>query len=112
MFVADIEDKCILGIDFLTATDDESNLQFVLGIKAPKSFGKKEKFACARVNYCTRSFLSELFKRDSKNLNFEQKEKFAWLSIEFQDIYSEDIVTGNCDIEEHKIKLLDPRPIK
>jgi len=31
---------------------------------------------------------------------------------EFRNVFSEQIVTGNCDVMQHEIKLLDSRPIK
>jgi len=45
-------------------------------------------------------------------MNISQKEIFVELLEEFQDVFSEQIVAGNCDIMQHEIKLSDSRPIK
>jgi len=45
-------------------------------------------------------------------MDVSQSSIFADLLEEFQDIFSEQIVAGNCDIMQHEIKLSDSRPIK
>lgn len=112
MFVADIKDECILGADFLSATSAESSLQRALGVS---SLAKdRKKFNCSRVSLDTQipSCLKEMFDRDSRNLDSQQKIKYAELLTEFQDIFSEEIIAGDCTIVEHKIELTDSRPIK
>lgn len=49
MFVARIEDDCIVIADFLVATDFESHLRSCLEINLPKEL--KRKFTCARVSF-------------------------------------------------------------
>lgn len=84
MFVAAIEDDCILGVDFLATTNVKSNMRTVLGLKALGNSEKK--FSCAHINYFTRvpDFLLELYEQNSKILNLEQKEKFAKLFLSFK----------------------------
>jgi len=45
-------------------------------------------------------------------MDVSQRGIFADLLKEFQDVFSEQIVAGNCDIMQHEIKLSDFRPIK
>jgi len=54
----------------------------------------------------------ELFERDSQKMDISQKKIFVELLEEFQDVFSEQIVAGNCDIMQHEIRLSDSRPIK
>jgi len=56
--------------------------------------------------------LRELFKENSKNLNEEQHEIFVDFLEEFQDVFSNDIIAGNCDIVKHVVNVRDPLPIK
>lgn len=74
-----------------------------------------KELVCARLSHQGNkvpTFLTELFERDSVNLDLVQKEIFAELLTEFQDIFFENIIAGNCDLVEHKIELDDPHPIK
>ena len=41
-----------------------------------------------------------------------QKQKFAQLLVNFQNIFEDDDVSGKCNLVEHKIELIDPRSIK
>ncbi|KAL6258232.1 hypothetical protein P5V15_010161 [Pogonomyrmex californicus] len=56
--------------------------------------------------------LKELFAQNSSSLNETQKETFVNFLNEFQDIFSEDVVAGNCELIENEIKLKNCRPIK
>ncbi|KAL6268331.1 hypothetical protein P5V15_001458 [Pogonomyrmex californicus] len=56
--------------------------------------------------------LKELFAQNPSSLNEAQKEAFVTLLNEFQDIFSKNVVTGNCELVEHEIKLKDCRSIK
>jgi dsDNA-binding SOS-regulon protein len=67
--------------------------------------------SCSRVIEIS-SFLKELFERETYNLEDEQKKCFAQFLIEFQDVFSEEIVAENCKEVEHKIVLTDSKPIK
>ena len=56
--------------------------------------------------------LKEVFKDNSQNLDSSQKQKFAQLLVNFQDIFEDDDVSGKCNLVKHKIELIDSRPIK
>lgn len=45
-------------------------------------------------------------------MNRIQKIDFIEFLKEFQDVFSEEIVAGNCDIVEHRINLRESNPIK
>jgi len=56
--------------------------------------------------------LKELFVNNLKDLNEKQREIFIDFLKEFQDVFSKDVIAGNCDIVEHVINLKDSLPIK
>jgi len=56
--------------------------------------------------------LKELFVNNSKNLNEGQREIFIDFLEEFQDVFSKEVIAGNCDVVEHVINLKDSLPIK
>jgi len=56
--------------------------------------------------------LKEFFEKETQDLNEEQKERFANFLTEFRDVFSEEIVAGNCKLVEHIIKIEDSNPIK
>jgi len=56
--------------------------------------------------------LRKLFEKKTQELNEEQKERFAKFLIEFQDVFSKEIIAGNCNVVEHTIKIKDSNPIK
>ena len=56
--------------------------------------------------------LNDVYKDNSQNFDSSQKQKFAQLLINFQDIFEDDDVSGKCNLVEHKIDLSDPRPIE
>ena len=108
MFVAEIHDDCLLGVDFLKKVSLENVFESAFG----NSKSKKEKnFNCSRV-VSVPSVLRELIEKNSENLVDSQKEVFAGLLNEFQDIFSEEIIAGNCDIICHSINVEDSPPIK
>jgi len=49
---------------------------------------------------------------NSLNLDKTHKNIFADFLCEFEDVFSEDIVAGNCDVVEHVINVKDSSPIK
>jgi len=53
----------------------------------------------------------EFFEKETQELNVEQKKRFAKFLIEFQDMFSEEII-GNYNVVEHTIKIKDSNPIK
>lgn len=73
---------------------------------------------CGRIkNYMVKEYslpnsLFEVFEQGSRNLNFEQKKEYCILLKKFQDLFSENIVAGNCEVIKHRIRLSDPHPIK
>ena len=56
--------------------------------------------------------LKDVYKDNSQNLDSSQKQKFAQLLINFQDIFEDDDVSGKFNFVKHKIELSNPRPIK
>ena len=56
--------------------------------------------------------LKDVFKDNSQNLDLSKKQKFAQLFVNFQDIFEDNDVSGKCNLVEHEIELIDPRPIK
>lgn len=108
MLVADISDECILGTDFLEK----------VGLDRVFEFGKTEKrnkteFSCSRIlEEKVPHFLQIFFEENSKNLYSFQKEIFADFLVEFQDVFSENLIAGNCEIWEHSINVKDSKPIK
>lgn len=112
--VADINDECILGEDFLSKTGLINGLfESVLGL-TEIDLGERG-LICSRIENCPAqlpSCLLQTFEESSLKLNnLERKNFFDFLS-EFRHIFSENIVAGNCDVLSHNIKLCDSRPIK
>lgn len=68
LFIANIENDCTLGIDFLKLTNVESHLYSILGIGRREFSG-----ACVESEIQVPGFLKELFERDSEKLSLEQK---------------------------------------
>jgi len=50
--------------------------------------------------------------KETQNLNEEQKEQFANFLTKFQNVFSEEIIAGNCRMEEHRIEIGNSGPIK
>jgi len=116
VYVAEIGENCILGADFCLQTGiDEVFKSAILESSQEK---KSEHFLCCRISSSKgipeREFprCRELFERDSQKMDVSQKKIFAELLEEFQDVFSEQIVAGNCEIMQHEIRLSDSRPIK
>ena len=55
--------------------------------------------------------LKDVMEDNSQNLDSSQKEKFAQLLGNFQDIFEDD-VAGKCNLVEHRIELSHPRSTK
>lgn len=49
---------------------------------------------------------------NSENLDVSQKESFVNFLQKYEDVFSENIVAGNCDIVFHEINIKDSAPIK
>lgn len=112
MLVADINDDCLLGVDFFRAANLKRVFDSVLGVSEQNKF---QNFACLRLESFVEKIpqtLKELSEESSKNLNFSQKAVFASFLSEFQDVFSEDVVAGNCGLVEHEINLSNSCAIK
>jgi len=117
LFIAEINDDCLLGVDFLKIVNLENVFDSVFGkIKLEN----KENLKCCRIEEISErnslervpTILKKLFVDNSANLDKIRKNTFADLLCEFQDVFSEDIVAGNCSTVEHVINVKDSSPIK
>jgi len=106
MLVAEINDNCILGVDFLKKIHLENIFETI--------FSKQKEVQCGHLEsiFEVPSNLKNLFKESSKNLNESQKQLCAEFISEFCDVFSEEIIAGNCKIGEHVINLQDSSPIR
>jgi len=112
MFVANIGDDCLLGVDFLSSVRLENIFDPIFEDSNP---GEGSNLLCSRIRSLKDEipfFVRELFERESKDLNEDQRDRFAQLLKDNQDVFSEEIAAGNCDILEHVINLKDSNPIK
>lgn len=108
----EMEEDCLLGVDFLKKTNSENVCREAFGFSELK---KEQNLNCLRIqDYSEKvpSILMELYENDSVNLNKSQKDIFANLLNEYEDIFSEKIVAGNCDIVTHAINVRNSSPIK
>ncbi|KAL6258227.1 hypothetical protein P5V15_010156 [Pogonomyrmex californicus] len=111
MYVAEIEDACILG-DFLVKVGQNRILNSLFNNDNSK---KEENLSCSRISLPERKIpklLLDFFDRNSVGLNDLQKENFSEFLEEFQDVFSENIVAGNCSVIEHSISVGKSSPIK
>jgi len=106
MLVANINDSCILGVDFLKKIHLENIFKTIFSEQKKIQCGRLEGFLEVPLN------LKCLFEERSKNLNESQKQLCAEFINEFHDVFSEEIIAGNCEIGEHVINLQDSFPIK
>ena len=63
---------------------------------------------CCRIIEWTEELpdlLKDVYEDNSQNLDSLQKQKFAQILINFQDIFEDDDVSGKCNLVEHKIEL-------
>jgi len=111
MFVAKINDDCLLEADFLRRI----GLKNIFDREFNESkLNEKEIYNCSRIedSPTVPSILKELFESDSVNLEITQRKIFADFLNNFRDVFSENIGVGNCDIVEHVINVKDYFPIK
>jgi len=108
MFVSEISDDCLLGVDFLRRVNLSNVFDSVFG----ESNVSKQVARVGEFNERVSCSLNELFVNYSKNLNEGQREIFIDFLEEFQDVFSKEIIAGNCDVVEHVINLKDSLPIK
>jgi len=106
MLVANINDNCILGVDFLKKIHLENVFKTI--------FSEHKEIQCGRLEsfFEVPSNLKYLFEENSKNLDESQKQLCVEFINEFRDVFSEEIIAGNCEIGEHVINLQDSSPIK
>lgn len=112
VFVADIVDECLLGVDFLLKVGLEEIFYSVFKVGTNNGFKELE---CARVVNFEEKVphkLEDLYKKNNLNLNEAQKKDLVEFLEEFQDVFSEEIVAGNCNVIEHQINLKESNPIK
>jgi len=107
MFVSEISD-CLLRIDFLRRINLNNIFEAAFRNSNVIQQVTRVEESTERVSF----FLKELFLNNSKNLNEEKREIFVDFLKEFQDVFSKDVIAGNCDIVEHVINLKDSLPIK
>jgi len=70
---------------------------------------------CSRIHSCESEIpqtLKDLFVRESSDLTEAQKILFAQFLTEVQDLFSEEIVAGNCGVVKHAINVKKSNPIK
>jgi len=112
VFIAKIEDDCILGVDFLERVK--------LGGIFTSFFNGEElenqkNFLCSRISREGEGIpqnLLEFYEKNSITLDVLQKEKFAEVIVNFLDVFTEEIVAGNCSVIEHAINVNNSSPIK
>lgn len=113
-FVANVEDECILGENFLSKTGIINGLfESIFGLTGES--GSERGLICSRIGSCSAElphFLSRVLEQSSPKLNKYQKRDFSDFLSEFCGVFSEDVIAGNCDVLTHAIKLCDSRPIK
>jgi len=111
VYIVEMKDDCLLGNDFLLAMNFEETLVSFFG----DSSQRRKELVCSRIESEANGvplFLRELFVKETQNLNEEQKEQFANFLTRFQDVFSEEIIAGNCRMVEHKIEIESSGPIK
>ena len=99
VFVAKIDDNCLLGVDFLKKLNLENVFDSFLNSSSEKV--EKEVFNCSRIvapSEKVPSILKNLYEKSCTNLGEIQKSIFADFLCRFRDVFSQEIVAGNCDI--------------
>lgn len=112
MFAVEMNDDCLLGADFLRKLNLERIFVETLGLG--KS-GSEEIFNCGRIENFSEEIsetLKGIHKNNSENLDKEQKKIFIDFLREFENVFTENIVAGNCDVVAHGINVKDSLPIK
>ena len=115
VFVADIADDCILWCDFLSKTGITESINKIFQNSPSTIDSNADEQGCCRIIEWAEELpdlLKDVFKDNSQNLDSSQKQKFAQLLVNFQDIFEDDDVSGKCNLVEYKIELVDPRPMK
>ncbi|KMQ85049.1 krab-a domain-containing protein [Lasius niger] len=112
MFIMEMNDDCLLGVDFLKNMNLENVFGFAFGF--PES-NREQTLSCSRIQDSSErvpSILKEFYVNNSVNLNETQRDVFVDFLREHQDVFSGEIVSGNCEIVKHVINIKDSSPIK
>jgi len=110
MLVASISDDCILGAGFLEKVKLEKIFESEFGSSGIES---DNEISCSRMmREGMPYFLQMFFEENSKNLTSSEKDIFADFLIEFWDVFSENLITGNCEVLRPSINVKDFKPIK
>lgn len=107
-----MEDDCFLGKDFLKIINLENVFDSIFGTD---EFGEGKVSRGSRVIGSSGKVppsLENLFLNNSKDLNESQKGVFVNFFDEFQDVFSKEIVAGNCELVKYEINVKDSPPIK
>jgi len=94
MFVANIDDDYLLGTDFLSTIGLENVFDSFFG---DLDSGKERNFLCLGIKSFEDEvplFVKELFEKKSRNLNEDQRNHFAQLLKNNQDVFSEETGRG------------------
>jgi len=108
LLVAEILDDCLLGVDFLKEIRLENIFEPIFGTPEPGRVVARIMDPLEGIS----SSLRSLFTRNLGSLLEEQKKDFANFLKEYQDVFSDNIVAGKCDLVEHKIIVKESSPIK
>ena len=119
-YVVEMVEKCILGAAFLQkhrCSMDLSRNVLCLPGRPEIRFGgpsaEEEKQVKGEGETVVPQHLEELYTRCSSGLSEKQKNLFAELLHEFQDVFAVDATQlGNCDWVKHTVDTGDHRPIK
>lgn len=113
-YVAEMEDECILEIDFLSKTEQIRNF-FEKIFGSTEEVERKKEQVCSRMKDSSTQLpncLSQIEEQNSLNLDSSQRKIFAKFLFEFCEIFSENIVVGSYDMISYRIKLNNFHPIK
>ncbi|KMQ90068.1 integrase core domain protein [Lasius niger] len=108
MFVAEINDECLLGIDFLKKINLDKVFTSVFGTSVLEKEIARIEDSFERVPIP----LKELYETNSRHLNGVEKKNFVDFLNEFEDLFSENIIAENCSVVEHVVNVQDSLPIK
>ncbi|KYM95033.1 hypothetical protein ALC62_14334 [Cyphomyrmex costatus] len=107
ILVAEINDDCILGVNFLRFFNLQ-NVFDTMFFNTVSEFDTVTK--CSRIeNIVSKAVPSNMttpFKESSQYLNEAEKENFARFLDNFCGVFSDNVIAGNCKIGEHVINLL------
>lgn len=112
MFVMEMKDDCLLGADFLKKIKLENIFDDAFRSLEPE---QEKILTCSCIKRQSKEIskdLSELYEESSGNLDEVQRNVFVNFLNEYKNIFSENVVAGNCGIVSHKINVKDSSPIK